>query len=531
MARAEQLCRDRADRVKLSAVIGTRAGLCFLLGKYPEALEAYKEAYDLALEFENRSGAASSAFRSAQTLDKLRRPQEALDAFRTARELFQIAGEAFWEFQALRHIVDLSEAAAPAGAYGRALEDAVALGLSVGAEAGELIPLHAKLTQLRDRQGRVAEATREFENALDLARKAGNRQLECVLLGNRGAHLADAGRDAEAVTWLEKALRFAVEVGDGVGAEIAATNLDRVYCKETARRLARQEILLPAAVADKSGTALAADPAGAKAPIEEPDEDSAARSRAFDARQNVIQRVVSAFLRQTPEDVEAEIWTERLAKVTAAFVIGEMVGDPAPVIGAVGDDPMLRHLLVEILDCLAFEKIELVPGYGSALETQLATPFNTADCDRAVRDLTTRVERGLRPRDGPLEELSDIVSSDLPRAACHIVAERILADARAAEDATPERALLLSMALCRWLPRHAPSTDKFQAAQLLGGLAQAFRAFDIAAQAWQMAAMSALEGGRRAGFAGRHDQLRYAAAPYGPDTGRPPGLRGGDRRR
>src|SRR5262249_1734538 len=121
VARAEQLCRDRPDRAKLSAVIGTRAGLCFLLGRYPEALEAYKEAYDLALEFENRSGAASSALGRAQTLKELRRPQEALDAFRTARQLFQISGEAFWEFQALKHIVDLSEAAAPEEAYGRAL--------------------------------------------------------------------------------------------------------------------------------------------------------------------------------------------------------------------------------------------------------------------------------------------------------------------------------------------------------------------------------------------------------------------------
>jgi tetratricopeptide (TPR) repeat protein len=222
-----------------------------------------------------------------------------------------------------------------------------------------------------------------------------------------------------------------------------------------------------------------------------------------------MNRVAAGFARQmvTPDEGSREPWAERLGKISAALLLGEMVDDPAPVIEAVGDDAMLRHILFEIVDCLEFERIGLAPGYRSALENLLATPFNEADCDRAVSDLTARVEQGLHRRDGSFETLSDIAWSDLPRAACHIVAARILAGAKVAEDATPERALLLSMVLCRWLPRQAPSTDKFQAAQLLGGLAQAFRAFDIAAQAWQMAAMSALEGGRPTGFAGAMTNL------------------------
>ena len=319
VARAEQLCRDRADRAKLSAVIGTRAGLCFQLGRYLEALEAYKEGYDLALEFENRSGEASSALGMAQTLKELKRPKEALDWFTTARRLFQITGEAFWEFQALKHIVDLSEASAPEEAYVRALKDAVALGLSVKASAGQLVPLLAKQTQLNDRQGRTAEATRDFDNALELVREAGNRQLESALLSNRGAHLADAGLYPEAMTWLDKALRLAVEIGDAEGAEIAATNLDRLYSKLAARRMAGHETPMPATAADKNEAALAADRAGSEAPKGSSGDDRPTESDSFDAMPKAIERVVLAFLREPPEGIDHKTWAERLGKVSAAF--------------------------------------------------------------------------------------------------------------------------------------------------------------------------------------------------------------------
>src|SRR5262249_55532584 len=258
-----------------------------------------------------------------------------------------------------------------------------------------------------DRQGRAAEAMRDFDNALELAREAGNRQLECVLLGNRGAHLAEAGRDAEAMTWQDKALRLAGEVGDAEGAGIAAADLATVYGKLTARRLARHETSMPAGAANQSEAALAADPAGSEAPKEWSDEDRPAESHAFDAMSKAIQRVVFAFLRQTPEGIEPETWAKRLAEVTAAFTVGGMVEDPAPVMRVVGDDQLLRHVLGEILDCFTFEKIDLAPAYRLALETQLAMPFNEADCDRTVRDLITRVERGLRRRDAPFEALQD----------------------------------------------------------------------------------------------------------------------------
>ncbi len=489
VARAEHLCRERADRQKLSAVMGTRAGLNFHLGKYAEALETYEETYDLALEFENKASAASSLLGKAHALTELGRSEEALEAYRSARRLYQIVGETFAEFQALKHIVELAGNGAAVGT----LEDAVALGLSVGADDGQLIPLLAKLSQSHDREGRTTEADRDFETALDLARRSGNQELESVLLGNRGAHLAEAGRKTEAVTWLDRALRFSVEIGDAEGAEVAAKNLDAVYRKMIVRRLAGQEPAPQPTLDHQSETTTDTEKLVENGPPE---------SAESNAKLSAIQRIVFGFVRTASDDAAAESIAERLGRVVASFTVGEMVEDPVPVMQDVGGDPLLRHFLSEILDNLASEEIDLAPAFRSALEAELATPYDDADCDLAIRDLTTRVERGLSSEKDAFECFEDIMPSELPRAACHIVAERIQVDAKAAEEAAPHRALLSAMGLCRWLPRHSPSTDRFQAAQLLGTLAQAFKAFDLSLRAWEHAARSADEGGRPTGVAG-----------------------------
>jgi CHAT domain-containing protein/tetratricopeptide (TPR) repeat protein len=493
--RAERLCRERADRGKLSAVLGTRGGLYLLTGDHAKALEAYDESYRLALEFENRASAASSAFGKARALAELGRTKEALIAYQKARSLFQGAGEAFWEFQALKEVADLVGEEAEGGT----LEDAVSLGLSVDASAEQLIPLLVKLSHSHDRQGRTAEAERDIVSALDMAKKAGRQELESILLGNRGANLAQLGRDTEATRWLDRALRFAVEIGDTEGAEVAAKNLQAIYLKNSARRLVGQEPAPPQSVVDQS--APLADQ-GTAPPSEPPEQAELPYIARPDAGTGAIQRIALGILRSMPDRHEADVYARRIGKVSAVLALYELVEDPTALMQEVGDDKVLRHFLAEVLDSFAFQKIAIAPAYRSALEAALATPFSDSDCDRAVRDIESRVERGLSSQRESSDPLRNLQPGDLPRIACHQVAERILAKAQAAEDAQPERALLYALALCRWLPQYSPSGDRFQAAQLLGTLSQGFKAFDLSEQAWQMAAMSASEGDARTGVAG-----------------------------
>ena len=86
------IARDIGDRYTESTSLANLGLAYYSQGQYPEAIELFQQSLTIARDIGDRNSEAKAWFHSGLVLEEVDREQDALGAYRNARELFQTMG-------------------------------------------------------------------------------------------------------------------------------------------------------------------------------------------------------------------------------------------------------------------------------------------------------------------------------------------------------------------------------------------------------------------------------------------------------
>ncbi|MFE9426970.1 BTAD domain-containing putative transcriptional regulator [Kitasatospora sp. NPDC006697] len=189
------------------------AGSCWLLGRYPEAIDSFRSALDGFRAIGDEAGVRRVLTNLGVTYAQLGRHQEAIDHFTRAMASYEAAGD----------------------------------------RAGQVVVLN-NLGATCERTKDFEQAARYHRQALELALEVGDRVTEGRALANLGMTLHQLGRPEEAAELLRRALAMATEAGDRTRQLIALDGLgdiERATDPAGALALHRQARELATAIGDR----------------------------------------------------------------------------------------------------------------------------------------------------------------------------------------------------------------------------------------------------------------------------------------
>jgi DNA-binding CsgD family transcriptional regulator/Tfp pilus assembly protein PilF len=236
---------DAAAVVELAPLAAATAGR---LGAHREAAHLHRLALSSAEGLldaaDPRRGALLEALAyECYLTDQL---EESLTARRAALEIAERAGDAL---ATGRNLCWISRLCWPLGRHAESADSAaraVATLEDAGATGSELAMAYSNLAQRRMLAGDTAAAVSAGTLAIDLARRAGDREVEIDALNNVGTALSSVDDDAEGTRLLHRSLDLALLDDAHEYAARAWTNLGGIAVRN--RRLADAEALLRAGI-------------------------------------------------------------------------------------------------------------------------------------------------------------------------------------------------------------------------------------------------------------------------------------------
>jgi CHAT domain-containing protein/tetratricopeptide (TPR) repeat protein len=206
---ALRLCRLRGNRAEEARNLGQIGLVLTDRGDLQDALDALRQALAIHREIRDRAGEALSLYYLGLTHWSAGDNERALEYYEQALPLFREAGERSREAQVLRAIgrvhytVGLDDHDDAKGlAYFR---EAARIQRETGDRSG-LIGTLGAMSYLLLRRKDIAGARSSAEEALELVREGGDRQLEAHQMWTLGLVRADEGKDDEARTLLLSAM-------------------------------------------------------------------------------------------------------------------------------------------------------------------------------------------------------------------------------------------------------------------------------------------------------------------------------------
>jgi CHAT domain-containing protein/Tfp pilus assembly protein PilF len=206
---ALRLCRQRGNRGEEARNLGQIALVLTDRGDLQEALDVLRQALAIHREIRNRAGEALTLYYLGLTHWSAGDNERALEYYEQALPLFREVGERSREAQVLRAIgrvhytVGLDDHDDAKGlAYFR---EAARIQRETGDRSG-LIGTLGAMSHLLLRRKDIAGARASAEEALELVREGGDRQLEAHQMWTLGLVRADEGKDDEARTLLLSAM-------------------------------------------------------------------------------------------------------------------------------------------------------------------------------------------------------------------------------------------------------------------------------------------------------------------------------------
>ncbi len=209
---ALELREAMADSAGISALLNNMGVIHYQQGAYESALEHYLRSLELRTALGNERGAALVLNNIGKTYQDWGQLDEALASFRGGLTRSRRADDASALGYSLNNIGTIHEARGDLEGAREHYQRSLEVYSEAGLDDGVVLNL-ISLGRLHHLQGNDTGALPLLDEAVALARQAGNREREARGLAYRGLALAGVGRSAEGLRALNAALDTAEEVG------------------------------------------------------------------------------------------------------------------------------------------------------------------------------------------------------------------------------------------------------------------------------------------------------------------------------
>ncbi len=240
-----------AERVSVMLKMGQ---VLEVVGRWDEALDAYRQALDLAQDLGDRQAQARSQTATGELLRKRGRYDEASQWLARARAGFEALGDEAGVGLTLHYAGSLAAQQGNTDAARALYGESLAIRRKLG-DKPQIASLLSNLGIVARLRGEYASAHSLHEEALAIRRELKDRRAVGVSLNNLGFVASEQGNYAEARAWLEEAVALNREVGDKQSTAITLNNLANVVRSQgdyaTARALYHESLLLYSELGDR----------------------------------------------------------------------------------------------------------------------------------------------------------------------------------------------------------------------------------------------------------------------------------------